>query len=385
MSGLLQSIDRVGVVFDDESLVADAGLLAAGTLVDRLGLEELVDRTVQLGGRVGGANAGRKILTVVASMLAGASHIDHVDRLRAGSTGRVLGFRVMAPSTVGTFLRSFTWGHVRQLEKVLTLALRRAWRAGGRSPQDGCDHRFGLDDLWSVGQSQGRRLVWVYEGVGLSPSVGHPGGHRRSGRRPPAGRGITARCSPFRPRNHTPRPAGRSRRSDERAGRLWVLVLRHGRSLGPTGAGLVGHRPPERQGQSHDHRDRRRSLDGYRLPRRRESTSRRNRTGDDQLQEAVAAAQGTARGAPHPPHGTHRQNSGTTGGTTRSSPTSTRPQPTPTDTTPEKTTPTPEKTTPTPTPTPTPTLPVGWSRWTGTTAATPCANSPYATSKAQAV
>ena len=137
MSGLLQNIDRVGVVFDDESLVADAGLLAAGTLVDRLGLEELVDRVVRLGGRVGGANAGRKILTVVASMLAGASHIDHVDRLRAGSTGRVLGFRVMAPSTVGTFLRSFTWGHVRQLEKVLTLALRRAWRAGAGPPKTG--------------------------------------------------------------------------------------------------------------------------------------------------------------------------------------------------------------------------------------------------------
>ena len=137
MSGLLQNIDRVGVVFDDESLVADAGLLVAGTLVDRLGLEELVDRTVRLGGRVGGANAGRKILTVVASMLAGGSHIDHVDRLRAGSTGRVLGFRVMAPSTVGTFLRSFTWGHVRQLEKVLTVSLGRAWRAGAGPPKTG--------------------------------------------------------------------------------------------------------------------------------------------------------------------------------------------------------------------------------------------------------
>lgn len=137
MSGLLQNIDRVGVVFDDESLVADAGLLAAGTLVDRLGLEELVDRVVRLGGRAGGANSGRKVLTVVGAMLAGGSHIDHVDQLRAGSTGRVLPFQVMAPSTVGTFLRSFTWGHVRQLEKVLTLSLGRAWRAGAGPPKTG--------------------------------------------------------------------------------------------------------------------------------------------------------------------------------------------------------------------------------------------------------
>ena len=137
MSGVLQNIDRYKVVFDDEGLVADGGLLAAGTLMDRLGLEGLVDRTVRLGGREGGANPGRKVLTVVAAMLVGASHIDHVDRLRAGSTGRVLPFVVMAPSTVGVFLRSFTWGHVRQLEKVLTLALGRAWRLGagpGKGP-----------------------------------------------------------------------------------------------------------------------------------------------------------------------------------------------------------------------------------------------------------
>ena len=137
MSGVWQNIDRVGVVFDDESLVADAGLLAAGTLMDRLGLEGLVDRVVRLGGRVGGANPGRKVLTVVSAMLAGGSHIDHVNQLRAGSTGRVLPFRVMAPSTVGTFLRSFTWGHVRQLEKVLTISLGRAWRLGAGPPKRG--------------------------------------------------------------------------------------------------------------------------------------------------------------------------------------------------------------------------------------------------------
>lgn len=137
MGGVSQNIDRLGVVFDDESLVADAGLLAVGTLMDRLGLEDVVDRVVRLGGRVGGAKRGRKVLTLVSAMVAGGSHIDHVGRLRAGSTGRVLGHAVMAPSTVGTFLRSFTWGHVRQLEKVLTIVLGRVWRLGAGPPKSG--------------------------------------------------------------------------------------------------------------------------------------------------------------------------------------------------------------------------------------------------------
>ena len=124
-------IDRLAVVFDEESLVSDAGLLAVGTLIKRLGMEQLLDETVRMGGRPGGARPGRKVLSLVASMLLGGSHIDHADRLRAGSTPRVLPFRVMAPSTLGTFLRSFTWGHVRQLDKALGETLRRFWSAGG--------------------------------------------------------------------------------------------------------------------------------------------------------------------------------------------------------------------------------------------------------------
>ena len=139
MSGVLQNIDRYEVVFDDEGLVADAGLLAAGTLIVRLGLEDLVDRTVRLGGGEGGANPGRKVCTVVAAMLLGASHIDHVDRLRAGSTGRVLPHAVMAPSTVGTFLRSFTWGHVRQSGEGVDRGAGPCVEGGGGSSQEGGD------------------------------------------------------------------------------------------------------------------------------------------------------------------------------------------------------------------------------------------------------
>jgi hypothetical protein len=62
---------------------------------------------------------------LVASILAGGSHIDHADKLRAGATGAVLPFRVMAPSTLGTFLRAFTFGHVRQLDAVVAETIRR--------------------------------------------------------------------------------------------------------------------------------------------------------------------------------------------------------------------------------------------------------------------
>ena len=136
MKRISQGIDRLGVVFDDEGLVADGGLLLAATLMGRLGMEELVDDTLRLGDRVGGARPGRKVLTLVASMLAGGSHIDHADRLRAGSTDRVLGFGVMAPSTLGTFLRSLTADDVELLDDAAAEVLRRAWAAGA-GPGDG--------------------------------------------------------------------------------------------------------------------------------------------------------------------------------------------------------------------------------------------------------
>ena len=130
MSRVSHGIDRIAVSFDEPNLVANAGLILVGTLVLRLGLEELVNKTVRLGGRVGGARPGRKVLTLVHAIVAGASHIDHADILRAGATEAVLPHRVMAPSTLGTFLRSFTFGHVRQLEAVVGKTLERAWAMG---------------------------------------------------------------------------------------------------------------------------------------------------------------------------------------------------------------------------------------------------------------
>jgi hypothetical protein len=125
------NLDSVRVAFDEERLISDAGLLLCATLAERLGIEELVNESVWLDpSSPGAALPGRKVMSLVHGMLAGADSIDDMNVLRAGSTGLILGHRVMAPSTLGTFLRAFTFGHVRQLDRVLDVALGRAWAAG---------------------------------------------------------------------------------------------------------------------------------------------------------------------------------------------------------------------------------------------------------------
>ena len=122
--------DRIRIVFDDRRLVANAGLLLPAALAQHLGLRELVDHHLDLGGAPGRANTGDKLLTLVASALAGGDCIDDADVLRTGGTACTLGGAVKAPSTLGTFLRSFRWGHVRQLDRVSRQLLARAWAAG---------------------------------------------------------------------------------------------------------------------------------------------------------------------------------------------------------------------------------------------------------------
>ena len=128
--------DRIRIAFDDPRLVANAGLMLPATLALHLGLGELADRYLDLGGAPGRANTGDKLMTLVASALAGGDCIDDADVLRAGGTASVLGCVVKAPSTLGTFLRSFRWGHVRQLDRVSRELLARAW-AAGTGPGDG--------------------------------------------------------------------------------------------------------------------------------------------------------------------------------------------------------------------------------------------------------
>ncbi len=118
-------LDPIQVTFDDQRSVADAGLMLTGTLIGRLGLEEAIDERVTRGYR-----PGRKFLTVVSTLLAGGACIDDVNLLAAGSTAKIVGHGTVVASTVGTWLRELTFGHIRQLDAVTETALARAWRAG---------------------------------------------------------------------------------------------------------------------------------------------------------------------------------------------------------------------------------------------------------------
>ena len=145
--------DGVQVKFDDERVVSDAGVMLVATLCQRLGVEALAQQLVGLRrDRPGAANAGRKVMALLFAMVLGADSIDDSGVLRAGRTRRLLGGWLPAPSTLGTFLRAFTFGHVRQLDALLGQALERAWRAGA-GPGDG---RLVIDVDSFVGEVCGR-------------------------------------------------------------------------------------------------------------------------------------------------------------------------------------------------------------------------------------
>ena len=101
--------DHIQISFDDHRLVANAGLILPATLAQHLGLPQLVDRRLDLGDAPGRANTGDKVMTLVASALAGGDCIDDADALRTGGTARVLGCVVKAPSTP-RFREGRLWG-----------------------------------------------------------------------------------------------------------------------------------------------------------------------------------------------------------------------------------------------------------------------------------
>ena len=139
--------ERIQIAFDDHRLVANAGLLLPATLARRLGLPQLVEQHLDPGLAPGRANTGDKLMTLVASALAGGDCIDDADALRSGSTGRVLGCVVKAPSTLG------------HLPAQLPLGARTPAGPGqpgtagpglghrGRSRRQSVDHRPGLHHL----------------------------------------------------------------------------------------------------------------------------------------------------------------------------------------------------------------------------------------------
>lgn len=171
-------LDALDVMFDDERLVADAGLIQPATLAQHLGLRELVDRFVDLGDAAGRANVGLKAMTIIHSVLGDADSIDDCDRLRAGSTQAVLGHGVRAPSTIGTFLRSFSWGHARQLDRVSGELLARAWAAGA-GPGDApitIDIDSSVHETYGLQKQGGAKFTHVKGVRGYHPLYAHVAG-----------------------------------------------------------------------------------------------------------------------------------------------------------------------------------------------------------------
>jgi hypothetical protein len=118
---LLHDLAKIHAMFDDPDLVSQAGLIPVMALAQRAGLDSLVAEHVRID-RQCGVNAPLKVPCLVAGMIAGADSIDDMDLLRHGAMPALFG-GIRAPSTLGSFLRAFTWGNVLQLEKVSRLLL----------------------------------------------------------------------------------------------------------------------------------------------------------------------------------------------------------------------------------------------------------------------
>ena len=113
---LLHGLAKIHASFDDPNLVSRAGLVPVMALAQRAGLAALAGEHVAIAGRCG-VNAHLKVPCLVAGMIGGADSIDDMDLLRHGAMPALFG-GIRAPSTLGSFLRSFSWGNARQAEKV---------------------------------------------------------------------------------------------------------------------------------------------------------------------------------------------------------------------------------------------------------------------------
>ena len=274
-------LDGVQVAFDDERVVSDAGLMLAATVAARLGIEALAQRLVRLRPkRPGAGNVGRKIMSLIYAMALGADSIDDCDVLRSGRTRRLLGGWVAAPSTLGTFLRAFTFGHVRQLDRLLAEALTRAWKAGA-GPGDG---RLTVDVDSFIGEVHGHDKQGAAFGYtrkrGYHPIVASRARDRR-GSAHPAQEGLgqhLTRDAAFLRRADRARRARRRDRAQATARRLGLLVAQGVRAAGSRGLELLDRRAPAAARSRGNRADRRgRLADAGRLPADEHRPDRRDR------------------------------------------------------------------------------------------------------------
>ena len=230
----MQASHKVSTVFDDPNLVGSAGLVPVLRLAEQAGLHELLRRQLS----VPAASAAVKATAVVGGMLAGADSIDDLDVLRHGGMVKLF-TGVRAPSTLGTFLRSFTFGHVRQLDAVHTRVLAGLATVVPRL-------LAGVDGLAFIDIDDTIREVHGYAKQGRGTGTRGEGGQRadrgvvladvRPGHRGvPAAEGqrrLRARSRPDRHRRHRDRPCRRGLRAGDGAGRLRVLPPRPHRRRG---------------------------------------------------------------------------------------------------------------------------------------------------------
>ncbi len=192
--------------FDDPNLVSCAGLVPVMALADRCGLPALLAEHVKIIAK-GGANAAAKVLALVAGMICGADSITDLDLLRHGAMARLFN-GVRAPSTLGTFLRLFTFGHVRQLDAVAARLLPVLARAVPVLP--GADQFTIVDIDDTVRQTYG----YAKQGAGRGYTAG-VSAHQDAGQgtAPPGSSTDFKHCSPA-----PPRPRRRSRRGRRHPG-----------------------------------------------------------------------------------------------------------------------------------------------------------------------
>ena len=167
---LLHDLAKIHATFDDPNLVSRAGLVPVMALAQQAGLAALAEEHVRIA-RPCGVNAQVKVPGIVAGMTGGADSIDDLDLLRHGAMPALFG-GIRAPSTLGSFLRSFTWGNVLQLGKVHRLMLaelaRRAPLLPGKQTSGVRRHRLAAKTRLRPPEA-GRR-VRAYQDPGQEPA-----------------------------------------------------------------------------------------------------------------------------------------------------------------------------------------------------------------------
>ena len=275
---LLHGLAKICATFDDPNLVSRAGLVPVMALAERAGLGSLVAEHVRIGHRCG-VNAHLKVPCLAAGMIAGADSIDDMDLLRHGAMPALFG-GIRAPSTLGSFLRSFTWGNVLQLEQVSRLLLadlaRRAPLLPGKDTVAFLDidsmqkrvyghHKHGA--AFGHTKIQGKSLLVRGLNV-LAATISTPlaapvvaareAARRQRGLRP-GRRVVRCRVGQRCPCDGVHRDAGG-------AGGLGVLLRGVHRGGAPGRGVLLGHRADGSQGQGRDRGHPGSSLDPHQIP-----------------------------------------------------------------------------------------------------------------------